>query len=317
MINKKTGLIALLASFAAGEIMAGTLTSYQTGDVLICFRNAGSSKDLVVDAGQISTFTNGVTPNQRITIGSYGNAQLNLVGVGSSSWSAFTSASDYTLFITKPRTTLAKQSTAWNNPSLSSLQSVAGRINSIITGSTNNLTAYGVNTSSAIVEADSTASSANYVSGLSYRDGIVGVNGSAANFYTSFQGVPENTAPNTFSTDGQVQRSDFYQVSGTGIGKAKFLGYFELNTNGAMAYVAFPSAVPVINSISRAGNQTTINYTAGLYGTYTLRNNTSLNSGTPFASWTSVSTLTSGDTTTHSITFTDNNSNSFYTITAQ
>jgi len=44
MLNKKTGLIALLAGFAAGEILAGTLTNYATGDVLLCFRNGQTKK---------------------------------------------------------------------------------------------------------------------------------------------------------------------------------------------------------------------------------------------------------------------------------
>jgi hypothetical protein len=54
MPNKKLGLIAILVSVAAGEIWAGTLSSYAVGDVLLCFRKSGGgANDLVVDAGPI------------------------------------------------------------------------------------------------------------------------------------------------------------------------------------------------------------------------------------------------------------------------
>ena len=76
-------------------------------------------------------------------------------------------------------------------------------------------------------------------------------------------------------------RSDFYQLTPTsGYALGTWLGYFELSTNGAMTYVAYPSTTPVITSITRSGTTTTINYTTGLYGTYTLRGTNSLTSGT-------------------------------------
>ena len=84
----------------------------------------------------------------------------------------------------------------------------------------------------------------------------------------------------------------------------KWLGYFELSTNGAMTYVAYPSTTPVIASINRSGTSTTINYTTGLYGTYKLLESSDLSA--PVSTWTTVATLTSGDTATH--TYTDTTS---------
>ena len=99
-------------------------------------------------------------------------------------------------------------------------------------------------------------------------------------------------------------RSDFYQLTPTGGMRCAgtWLGYFELSTNGAMTYVAYPSTTPVIASINRSGSLTTITYTDRLYGTYTLRGTNNLTSGTPMANWPPIATLTSGDTATHTIT---------------
>ncbi len=320
MLNKKTGLIALLASFAVGEIMAGNLNTYVSGggDVLLCFRKA--TGDLVVDAGNISTFT-GLTANQRYGISSYTGSQLATAnsgpGTNGVAWSSFTWLSDKTIYITKPRpaAALGTQTTPWTPQTGASQNNVINRMNKVVQGAQDEFTFNGASTGTAVITEDSSIGNINFANGLSYRDAIFG-SGSTANFFTTFQGVPENTTPNNFITAGKLQRSDFYQLSPGGA-SATWLGYFELSTNGAMTYVAYPSSTPVIQSISRVGNQTTINYTAGIYGTYTLRKNTSLNSGTPLLSWTSVATLTSGDTASHSITFTDNNTVSFYTITAQ
>ena len=305
----------MLASFAAGEIMAGTITNYVAGggDVLICFRKA--TGDMVVDAGAISTFT-GLTANQRYTIGNYTGGQLSQVGTNSVNWSAFTWLGDNTLYITKPRlaSSLGTQTAPWAPASSASQALVTGRMNKVVQGANDEFTFNGASSPAAVITEDSSIGNANFANGLSYRDAIFGA-GSTANFYGSFQGVPENTTPNNFVAASKVLRSDFYQLA-PGAASATWLGYFELNTNGVMTYVAYPSTPPVITSISRAGNQTTVNYTAGLYGTYTLRSNTSL-TGMPLLSWPSVGTLVSGDTAVHSTTFTDNNPKSFYTITAQ
>ncbi len=47
--------------------------------------------------------------------------------------------------------------------------------------------------------------------------------------------------PSNFTTAGAVVRSDFYQIPPSDSGGAvKYLGYFELSTNGVMTYVAYP-----------------------------------------------------------------------------
>src|SRR5277367_3863530 len=87
MLNKKMGLIAVFASFAVSQIVAGTVISYNSGDVLLCFRKGS---DMVVDAGPISTFTN-LSPNQRYTVSAFTASQLTeIAGPNSVYWSAFT-----------------------------------------------------------------------------------------------------------------------------------------------------------------------------------------------------------------------------------
>jgi hypothetical protein len=317
MINKKIGLIALLASFVAGDALAGTITNFASGDVLVCFRNGGA-KDLVVDAGPVSTFTS-ATPNQRISITQYTVSQFDSAfgDANAVSWSAFTWLNDDTLFMSKARALLNKQTNPWQEYSADSQDNVALRMETIPPGANANLNYVpGVNTSTAVIEPDSD-SGYKQGQGQSYQYALNGVTG--GHFNNTFQGDPENTTPSDFSTSGTVVRSDFYQLTpiSSGYGVGTLLGYFELATDGSMTYVAYPSATPVVQSISRAGSTTTINYTTGLYGTYTLRGTNTLSSGVAATNWPAITTLTSGDTSTHTYMDSDTSPNKFYIITAQ
>ena len=318
MINKKTRLILLLAGFATGNMMAGTLTSYVSGDVLLGFRLGGS--DLVVDAGPLSTFTS-ASPNQRIPITQYNSSQIAQLGVDGLTWSAFTWLPNNTLAVTAPRSTIGTQTTPWLEKNSATQNGTALRMQKVIAGVTNNISFNSLNTATAIIEPDTTEGNANYPNGVSYGTAVTGGYGSDWN--GTFVGNPENTTPGDFDSAGMVAQSDFYELA-PGNGYTTFgtyLGYFEMATDGTMTFVAAAASgsptVPVIQSITRSGNQTTIKYVAGVYGTYTLRSNTSLTSGVSKLNWSAVTTLTSGDTSTHSITFTDNASTEFYTITAQ
>jgi len=316
MITKKTSVIALLACVAAGELQAGTITNYATGDVLLCFRKGGN--DMVVDVGPISSLTNYVSANYRIPITKYTGGQLATVGTNGVSWSAFTWSSDNTLFVTRARTSLNTQTTPWQSQ-LSSVQaSTVQRMASVPVGALDqlNLLVYPNSTPTGVIEEDSSAGNPNYPNGLSYHDALAGPYG--GQFNGTFVGNPENTTSASFTAGGQVVRSDFYRMTPTsGYGLGKWLGYFELNTNGAITYVAYPTSTPVIGSVSRSGNTTTINYKTGLYGTYTLRGSAHLDSGTGATNWPAIATLSSGDTGSHITTDTTTDSVRFYTITAQ
>jgi len=315
MTNKKIGLIALLASFAAGELCAGTLTNYAAGDVLICFRKGGN--DMVVDAGPLSTFTN-ATPGQRISISQYTSTQLHDVGTNAVNWSAFTWLGDNSLYVTRARSDINVQSNPWQARSSSAQQGTALRMATIPPGALDefNLLVYAESIPAAVVEEDVSSGNPNYTDGVSYHEALAGSFG--GNFNGTFVGNPENTTLANFTTSGTVVRSDFYQLTPTtGFALGKLLGYFEFAPNGTMTYVAYPLTVPAITSLSHSGTSTTINYTTGLYGTYTLRGTNSLVSGTSMTNWPAISILTSGDTAIHSTSFGDTDTAKYYIITAQ
>ena len=316
---KKMGLITLLAGCAAGNLLAAsasTLTNYATGDVLLCFRGPGAY-DLVVDAGPISTFTN-LTANQRYTISSY-NATTQLgtwisADFSGISWSAFAWSADDTLFVTRPRSDANIQSDPWLANSDLSQAGVVGRMQTIPVGAAENLTFKSASTATAVIEQNNSKNNKNYKNGVSYYDALAGSYG--GNFNGNFEGDPENTTLDTFATDGVVVCSDFYQLTPTGgYAQGKLLGYFEFDATGAMTYVAYPSTVPIIKSVSRAGNVTTITYTTGPAGTYSLRGTSSAGLTAPVSTWPVVAPLASGDTAVHTITDTTTDANKFYIIT--
>jgi hypothetical protein len=318
-INKKLGLMALFAGFAIGKTVAGDLTSYATGDVLICMRNGGAN-DLVVDAGPISTLTTSASPNQRIPITQYTAGQISAAFTISDGidWSAFTWLSDNTLYITQARTSLNSQTSPYYETSSSVQHGTDARMATIPPGALAKMGFNGANTATAVIEPDGISA---YTSGSSYGNAWLGAYGGYFNGnFSSSVGDAENTAPSGFSTSGSVLRSDFYQLSPTGsLGQiGTFLGYFEMAADGTLTYVAYPSTVPVIKSISRANGVSTIKYTSGLYGTYSLRGTNTLNSGVAPASWPVIATLSDANpSVVQQYLDTDSRSTKFYFITAQ
>ncbi len=320
MLNKKIGLIALLAGFAAGGIMANTVTNFAAGDVLLCLRN-GQTKDLVVDLGQYTPLASG-TPNQRIPLTRLSASQITFAfgDAGSLNWSALGWLGDNTLLVTRKRTDLGKQSLTPSSANNALQAAAAQSMSAVPTGANYQFVSgpYVANsTSSSVVEPESAA---NYPAqqGKSYKNALFG-SGSFPNFGGTLpSGDPEVATAADFATAGTVVRSDFYQIPpGSGTAGVTYLGYFEMAANGTLTFVAKPSAIPAIKSISRTGNDSVISYTAGLYGTYTLRGINSLTSGVAMTNWPALTTLTSGDTAVHSVTNTTTDNIRFYTITAQ
>jgi hypothetical protein len=333
MLNKKLGLIAILATVAVGDILAGTITNYAVGDVLLCFRKSGGANDLVIDAGPISTFTN-ATLNQRIPITQYTGSQLGaaLSATNGISWSAFGYFDDsvnpnWTVCMTRARSsfTLDTQSSPWSAGSAGAQQYlITTALSTIPPGANDNFTVtlYNANsTSAAVIEPDSStgSTSGNYPDGQSYHTALDPLGGGDNNF-GAFSGNPENTTTNNFTTTaGKVARSDFYYIPPTGSGAVKYLGYFELSNNATMTYVAYPTAIPLLKGISRSNNVATITYKTGIYGTYNLLGTNKLTSGALISTWPAVgSALSTGDNSTHTVQDTDSvNTNKFYILQGQ
>jgi hypothetical protein len=319
MLNKKIGLITLLAGVAASSTWAGTLTNFAVGDVLVCFRLGGN--DMVVNAGPISTFTSGASPNQRIPINQYNSTQIGDIGLNSVTWSAFAWQSDNTVFVTKARPSyvLNQQTGPLSDQSGSSQAGIAGRMSTIPPGALDSYT-LGVNpdsTPTAVIEDDFSDGNPNYPTGVSYHQALAGAYGS--DFDGKLLGNPENTTTNRFvTTKGSVSRSDLYQLTSTlnlGVA-ATYLGYFELTNNGTMTFVAKPTATPVISGITYSGGTATITYSTGIYGTYTLLGSYDISA--PLNSWTVIGgSLSSGDNLSHTVQDTDSAPNKFYIIQGQ
>ncbi len=265
MLNKTAGLLALMLTLAASEIWAGTFTNYAVGDVVIGFRKVGgAANDLIVDAGPIGTFTN-LPGNTRYAITNYTGAQLANVGTNQVLWSAFSYFDDslptasvpasgqWTLFVTKPRSSLSTKTTAWQAAGQTVQSQAAGYMGLVINGASDMRTYNALNTPWAEVEQESSQNNLNYPTGYSYSDAVQDPQNSLlGNFQGTFgnsQGSVEYSNTASFTLQGNVVRSDFYYIPPTGGGTVKYLGYFELLTNGAMTYIAYPTA-PIVQTVA-------------------------------------------------------------------
>lgn len=319
MIKQKAGLIALLAGLTTGSVLAGDFTTSPLNptDVIIGFRQ---NSCLVVDAGDVSTLTS-LSPNTRVSIPGYTGSLIGqAVGATNNmSWSAFAYNASDVVYLTRPRATayLNTQTTPWTAlPSAAGQQNIANVIANVASGAAS---CYSVgysasSTTTAVFEPYSAnGNQSDFLNGFSYADSA-----SQSQGFPNVFGSIENKTPSNFTSAGKVARSDFYKLT-PGAGAGTWLGYFELNTNGAVSYVAYPSTTPVIKSISNANGTNTITYTAGVYGTYTLRGTNNLAAGSLSSptTWPAIKTVTSGDAATHSVAVPVSGNSLFYTITAQ
>jgi hypothetical protein len=324
---KQAGLIALFAAVTASEVFGGTLTSYVQGDVIIGFRKSGVSSDLVVDLGSISTFTNAAA-NQRLTFSSvYTTNQLDLVGLNGLSWDAFTWIdtsgginNSAILFVSQARSSLNTQASSPPSASGNSQFLVEGDMSLVQQGTTVNASYNGLNTATAVLEPDNSGS---YATGESY--GTVMTGGAGYNFSGDFTDPQncEQTTSSTFTTGAAVSRADFYWINplptGGHTSNTKYLGYFELNTNGVLSYVAYPVAtltVPVIKSITRTNTVSYITFTTGSSGTYSLRGTNSAGLNTAVTNWPAITSV-AGNGSVNMLQDTTTASSKFYVITAQ
>lgn len=331
---KPTGpLKAILGAFC---LLAVVLTQveantfpYVSGDVLLCIRKSPTgAQDLLVNVGNVSYFTN-LAPNTTVPINTYTGTQLGQVGTNNIAWSAWAyldasatrpSGMTNTLYMTNPRDPADNntQSTPYYRDTKSSQGQVVSKLSSIAAGAVNNANYSGLNSPTAVLESESYNLSGGLV--VSYAIGL----GNNLNFNDSFQAQPEQyTAPN-FTTAGKTVRADFYCIVPT-VGNdhseppSQFLGYFELSPAGTMTYTAYPSAtvaVPVIVAFSRTNTTSTVTFTTGSFGTYSLRGTNSAGLTAPRNTWPVISSV-AGDGINHSLSDVTATAEKFYTITAQ
>jgi len=321
---KTISSILLLSSVLASvdsRVLAATL-SYNNGDVLLCFRKTGGgSYDLVVDAGPVSTFTN-LPAGQKIVLnpGKYTSAQLGLVGgTNNLSWSAFayynSGAAANTIYMSDPWSDANTPADPYTCSPSSAQLAVISFLGSVAFAATNSVyvdTADSSTTAALVVESTATSPYDSYFNALGLPN--------YDNFHNTFQADPEQSTPGNFTSGGTPVRADFYQMTpyaGFPGPNGNYWGYFEFATNGVMTYISGPAAsvtAPTIVSISRSGTTSTITFTTGPSGTYTLLGTNNLTA--PIATWPAINSVP-GDGSNHSLQDVTSGAYKFYIISAQ
>ncbi len=313
----------LFAGLLACGVTSQAQFSFTNGDVCIALRSSAGINDVYIDAGPTTVFTSLPTGN-KITISTLTGAVLKYAfsDTNNLSWSAFAyhdpSFSDpYTLWMTRARTTVGTQSTPWQARSTSSQSQVGGYAGAVGIQAANlasTISAGTYNNGPLFVGSES-SSQANQ---KSYKLLL----GNVLNWMGTFQGNPEQSTTNNFTTGGQVVRADFYQLTATtspGVA-GTYLGYFEMNTNGVLTYTSGPSpsvlTAPTIVNITRSGSTNTIYFTTvtGSYSYSLLATNTLKAS---LSTWPQVGSSITGNGLTNSIQDINTNSPRFYSIKAQ
>jgi len=285
--------------FSAVVVMAGSAQAqftYNSGDLLVCFRNVASPKyDLIVDAGPVSTFTN-LAIGSKVTI-SYTTTQLAKVGTNNIAWSVCAAHYNYPVsddtWLTKPRASLNTPTSPFNTGSPSRMSSIALDIDSGGLGfDATYISDTVINTATVVAETESGHENLSDITGdcYYYWVGLPTADGTTpANFGGDAPGVVEQTTPANFSTSGKPVRADFYQLlsrSGTANNTpGKYLGYFEFSTNGVMTYNAGPW-IPTITTVSRKQTTNTISFTTVAGWTYSLFATNNLSA--PRSTWPAV-----------------------------
>jgi hypothetical protein len=303
--------------------------NYNSGDVLVCFRNTSSQAyDLIVDAGPVSTFAS-LPIGDKITITT---DQLGYAGTNNVAWCVCAATDNSPVentWLTKPRDILNTQTSPLNSAIPNQQRKIAGDIDgypslSADVGSYYPSTDLLVNSATEAVETEAGHQTGGDVTGNCYaywvEDSVSGSLGNAGNFRGDAPaGFAEQTTPANFSTAGQPVRADFYQLlSNNSTNSSTYLGYFEFSTNGVMTYTSGPSAAvvaaPTITSFTRSGTTNIITFTTVIGGTYNLiaTNNLTI----PAASWPVIGSSVAGDGSPKSITNVTADALNYYRISA-
>ena len=130
--------MVLALTLCAGAGVARAQFAYndgigQNGDLLVCFRPASGSYDLVVDCGSVSVFTNLVVGQKIAITNYYSPSQLKYTGTNNHLLVRIGERSGLpgNIWVTRPRTSLNTQSTPWPCKNSSQQGNAASQIDSI------------------------------------------------------------------------------------------------------------------------------------------------------------------------------------------
>jgi hypothetical protein len=342
---KRNAICSIILSAAgfltvAGPTYAQTFTYKQT-DLYLGFKTADviRSNQVVVNIGSATNYVNLPAGSSNLVSG-FSASQLypGSFGLNNLMWSVGGDVKNPgtpgypvdTIWVTSPRSDPNVQTVPPYRWDQGTLSSVVILMDSILSGAAQisaRMSAGSENTATFVQEPGPNTGTisqsqtyydyvANQFGNGTYRD-----NWFDANF------VPlnvENATPASFSNP---VRSDLYEVRPDGFldphtgqtsGNAYFVGYFQFNTNGTMAFIraSVNQAPPAPNlTILRNGTNLNISFLSSSGATYTLYYSSDLTA--PFANWTSMPGTLSGDGTTKSFTDTTANSTRYYRVTAQ
>lgn len=239
-VSKSLLLASIGAAVLAGQAQAQSFNYNSQGDVLLSFRTpATPNNNLVVDLGDISQF---LTAKGEITLGQFGNGagQVNASIINGGKFDGLTFSASAattvngptgakTLFVTEARTSGSADATlAGSTAFLPGSKNAEGGTASKIQSVGVNATSFGT---SGHILANGVMETPD--AGNSYHNFVT----DAGNFGAgTFAGSVENS----FSGGASFVRSDFYELD-AGASTAKYLGYFQLNSDGT---AVFNSAVP-------------------------------------------------------------------------
>jgi hypothetical protein len=314
------GSCALTLSAQAGP---STFT-YNSRDLMLVFRKTGSddvgtvgSRVFQVDIGQASIYY-GAARGSIIPITAY-SATTQLAGLFDNlndfSWSVSGCVPNYgdsgdpsksvsTLWLTDPRPVPSTPASAWQRQSSYTQGGSAAEIESILNGA---LTYAATTTNSS--DNTSTSLAIPYGNGNNANSYLT----ARGNFDGNFQGDVEITTLPTFTTDGLPSISDFYELQ-PGSGSGTYLGYFELSTNGAMAFYALPFPAPILSVSAVGSSAVSISFPSTANGTYTLFYTSAAGLTAPISTWATVGTNIMGDGTVKAFQQNISGAGTFYAI---
>ena len=272
-----------VALFVGLSLLGSTLQAapflYSSGDLLLAFRQTGNADDLVVNVGSFTNY-NAVPENTTLpivalsaelltaTFPSLNGVTWSVSGTTRSTLNGFPSQS---LWATAPRLVSDVPANAW----LRKGQFVQGNAASQIDA---------VGANAAAFSSRTPAGPGNTATGVaipvSNEAAFSQLIGTAGDFAGSFQGTVENTTADDFDGDpSNVSRSDLFELApGTTAGgtintAGRHLGYFELKPDGTLVFSTQGAVVPppVIKSVTRVGDQTSIAFDTVAGATYRLR----------------------------------------------
>lgn len=304
--------LAGLALSVAPLVRAG---SYQDGDVLLIFREAGFN-DVEFDIGNVSQFlnqpngySNQITGFSASTLTSVFGADLTGVSVALAGTQPSTNANRLAWLSSASSVTGVNDVTpsAWQADLWSVIDSIGSRpITYLVPQSPP-----GGGGWSYSIDPNGTYKLAAY-------DNIVSGNGVNA------AAIPELGGNAAFQVEGTVPGTlGFWQIQGTNaIPKppATYVGTFSVTASGVLTFVAGPppttatqAAPPTILGVSRADGVSTVTFTTSATGNYSLVYTNAL--GGPVTGWPVVAGPIAGDGANHSLTHTNStDSAGFYGV---